>query len=463
MKHLFLFVLLCTSVLYPITITVNVHYDFLDNPIPITTKFIVNDTDTTSVINWHPSSAILDSIVTFKLTVQEVPWSGSIKIVRSRFTFTTTSFSTIATTDVTFNTYAKINMLTIVGKTIAANGDPLSDIKIVTHPIELARSKNGTYTISKNLLASVGVGIIIYHTSMAPENTIMCLVTMYPPPPSQVSRATSIWDVSDSIYIYNKFGIFVKAYYIDDTIHFVDYVVPLEPLTGKVLTFGNEPINDVSIKLIGNTTIYDTTDTMGEFSIMSSPQFHGYIVPSKTNYTFTPAIMEVNFADPIVFKGKLNTGTPEFTCKITDTILDPNTIGYLFNIDYNNPTSLKDTIIILKLPSWLAFVNNKLIGINQATSIYDTVKLALKVNNINVDTLILTLYMPNVVSIITPIKHLTKNYTISQIALYDLKGRLITICSPNNLNKILASKSKMIVITKTFTKSFSFVNKSITK
>jgi hypothetical protein len=458
MKHLFLFVLLCTSVLYPITVTVNVHYDYLNVPPCMFTKFIVNDKDTVSIANYHndPLNIIpttYDSITTLKLDVT-APWSGTIKIIGKRFTFTNKLFDVSnATSDVSFDTYAKINMLTIVGKTIAVNGDSLSNIKMLTY-FDNFNSKKGTYTISKNYLCQLyGFSqLYIFHATTNMNDLI-----------GYVQSSSSVGPFeSDSITVYDKLTNTYKTYCLDDTIPGPDYVAPLEELTGKVLN-GNDPISNVSVKLIGNTTLYDTTDSLGEFSFMTSSQFHGYIVATKTNYTFTPSIMEVNFSDPIIIKGKLNTGIPEFTCKSIDTITSSNTIGFIFNIDYNNPTSLKDSIIILKLPSWLAFTNNKLIGINQASSIYDTIKLVLNINNINVDTLTLTLYMPNVVSIISPIVTLTKKHTVSQIAIYDLKGRLITICNPNDLNKIMASKSKMIVITKAFTKSFPIINKSISK
>lgn len=454
MKHFFLFVLLCTSMLYPINISVNVHYDYLDKPVCMTTKFVVNDKDTVGIDNWHNNPfTVIDSVITFKLAVT-APWSGTIKIIRKKFTFTNVIFDvTNATSDMTFDTYGKIKTTTIIGKTLAINGDSLSNIKILNGTTETT-SKKGIYSYTENMYSQLSGKIFYYHTSFNLENAIG-YIELKPTDPIAI-------DADSIIMCCIKTNKTITVAF-NDTIPGPDYLASLETLSGKVITNGNDPINNVSIKLIGNTILYDTTDSAGEFSFKVSPQFHGYLSPTKTNYSFTPSLMEVNFGDVIIFKGKLNTGIPEFTCKAIDTITSSNTIGFIFNIDYNNPTSFKDSIIIIKLPSWLAFTNNKLIGINQATSIYDTVKLALMVNNVNIDTLILTLYMPNIVSIITPIKHLTKNYTISQIALYDLKGRLITTCNPNELNKILASKSKMVIITKSFTKSLTLINKSISK
>jgi hypothetical protein len=452
-------VLLCTSVLYPITVTVNAHFDYGDKYEDfayLSVKFVVNDKDTVSIPNYHNNPSTYDSVVTFKLTVT-APWSGTIKIIRKRVTFTNTIFNiTNATTDTALETYAKINPVTIIGKTIAANGDSLSSIKVLTEPGSWTNetlSKKGVYTITRSYILMREV--YLFHTNNANNANIFCRISSDNPNliDAELSDSVVVWSISQNTH---------KTIVFTDTIIGPDYIAPLEELTGKILN-GNDPISNASVKLIGNTTLYDTTDSLGEFSFMTSSQFHGYIVATKTNYTFTPSIMEVNFGDQIIIKGKLNTGIPEFTCKSIDTITSSNTIGFIFNVDYNNPTSLKDSIIIIKLPSWLAFTNNKLIGINQASSIYDTIKLALNINNINVDTLTLTLYMPYIVSIISPIVTLTKNHTVSQIAIYDLKGRLITICNPKDLNKIMASKSKMIVITKAFTKSFSLVNKSITK
>lgn len=451
MKHLFLFVLLCTSFVYPINISINVHYDYLDRPICMTTKFVVNDKDTTNINNYiNNPFTVYDSIITFKLTVP-APWSGNIKIIRKKFTFTNAIFNiTNATTDTNIETYAKIKLITIIGKTIAANGDPLSDIKIIIPPAHIVYSKNGIYIAS----LTQGMSCSFYISRQYnPETTIA-----FGEIKSTDFNQSRLLEV-DSIIVTDF--ITKKTYALTDTILGPDYIAPLEKLSGKILS-DNEPISDVIIKLVGNTNLYDTTNSLGEFSFMTSPQFNGYIIPFKPNCTFTPSNIQVtNVSTPLLFK--LNSGIPEFTCKTSDTIIESNTIGYLFNISYNNPTSLKETIIALKLPSWLTFTNNKLIGINQATSKYDTIKLALNINNINVDTLTLTLYMPNIVSIIIPMISLTKNHIISQIAIYDLKGRLITICNPKDLNKIMASKSKMIVITKAFTKSFSLINKSIIK
>jgi hypothetical protein len=418
----------------------------------MTTKFVVNDKDTTNINNYiNNPFTVYDSIITFKLTVP-APWSGNIKIIRKKFTFTNTTFNiTNATTDTNIETYAKIKLVTIIGKTIAANGDPLS-IKIIIPPAHIVYSKNGTYIAS----LTQGMGCFFYiYRQPNPETTIA-----FGEIKSTDFNHSRLLEV-DSIIVIQADFLTKKTYALTDTILGPDYIAPLEKLTGKILS-GNEPVSDVIIKLVGNTNLYDTTNSLGEFSFMTSPQFNGYIIPFKSNCTFTPSNIQVtNVNTPLLFK--LNSGIPEFTCKTSDTIIESNTIGYIFNINYNNPTSLKDTISVLKLPSWLTFTNNKLIGINQATSKYDTIKLALKINNINVDTLTLTLYMPNIVSIIIPIITLTKYHIISQIALYDLKGRLITICNPKDLNKIMSSKSKMIVITKAFTKSFSLINKSISK
>jgi len=450
----FLFVLLSASVLYAININVTVHFDPKDPQVPMTTKFVVNDKDTVGLLNWHydpPLIQVWDSVITFKLAVT-APWSGTIKIIRKRFTFTNTIFDvTNATSDMTFDTYAKIKPVTIIGKTIAKNGDSLSNIKIKTAYVDII-SKNGVYTYTENAYHKLSDLQYFYHTSFESQNVI-----------GVINFGMSCID-ADSIIVYTPTTGNVTVPFTD-TVVGPDYIASLESLTGKVITNGNEPINNVIMKCIGNTTLYDTTDSNGEFSFMVSPQFHGYLSPSKDNYSFTPSLMEVNFGDLIIFKGKLNTGIPEFTCKFVDTITSTSTIGFIFNISYNNPTSFKDSIVIVDLPPWLAFTNNKLVGIGQATAIYDTVKLVLIVNNTVVDTLTLSLYMPNIVlSILNPIKILNKKYTISQIALFDLKGRLIATCKPNDLNKILASKGTMIVVTKSMTTmSTTFINKSISK